>query len=309
MGLAFEPKISRPTGLILASLLAAPAYLTIVWVVAGEAGLRLFPTYFLAYFLGYGVLFPVGMECVGQRLHSVPPQWRMPILLGAVFTIALAGSLVIYAILEQARINPRGPLWLWLLSHTVTASLIGGVIAIAIARKEEQRSTLEAVRLHLREEESARQEAVKRASQAESAAFESIGAIREINDSLQRLAGSKKIHNENSNRILSRVGSRIYALELASVLYFKAQDKLILAVTAEGKYAVDRSLNDLEQWLRDRGFFRIHRSTLLNLQHVHDLQLQAGGEALVRLKQDTQEGFAPVSRDRLKDLKRALTSL
>ena len=68
---------------------------------------------------------------------------------------------------------------------------------------------------------------------------------------------------------------------------------------------VDHPVSDLEQKLDPRHFFRIHRSTLLNLAWVKELDAWFGGRVLVRLK-DRKSTELQVARERVQELKKRL---
>ncbi|MGD0868011.1 MAG: LytTR family DNA-binding domain-containing protein [Bryobacteraceae bacterium] len=106
-------------------------------------------------------------------------------------------------------------------------------------------------------------------------------------------------------RIASRFGDRIQILELAQVTYFFAHDKLTYAATEAKNYVVDYTVSDLEQKLSPRSFCRIHRSTLVNLAWVKEMDAWFGGRVLVRLK-DAKSTELQVARERVAELKKRL---
>jgi two-component system LytT family response regulator len=106
-------------------------------------------------------------------------------------------------------------------------------------------------------------------------------------------------------RIASRLGERIHILDLAKVTHFFAQDKLTYAATEGKNYVIDYSVAELEQKFDSRQFCRIHRSTLLNLAWVRELDAWFGGRALVRLR-DSKSTELQVARDRVAELKKKL---
>jgi two-component system LytT family response regulator len=127
---------------------------------------------------------------------------------------------------------------------------------------------------------------------------------------LAQLAGALRqpgagLAAEYPERIASRLGERIHVLELAKVTHFFAQEKLTYAATEGKSHVVDHTVSDLEQKLDPRHFFRIHRSTLLNLAWVKELDAWFGGRALVRLK-DARSTELPVARERVQELKKRL---
>lgn len=53
-----------------------------------------------------------------------------------------------------------------------------------------------------------------------------------------------------------------------TIIYIKAQDKYTTVKTREGEYLVRRSMNDWENILANRFFYRIHKSYIINLAYV-----------------------------------------
>jgi two-component system LytT family response regulator len=106
-------------------------------------------------------------------------------------------------------------------------------------------------------------------------------------------------------RIASRVGDKLELVELSRITHFYASDKLTYAATAERSYVVDPSITELESRLDPGRFVRIHRSTILNLDHLRELHTWFGGKMVARLK-DPKNTELSVSRDRVHALKERL---
>jgi len=128
---------------------------------------------------------------------------------------------------------------------------------------------------------------------------------RELRELLDRLNAVAVAQPEYPARIASRIGERVELVELERVTHFFAADKLTYAATPAKNYVVDQTIQELEQRLNPRKFIRIHRATLLNLDHLHDLHAWFAGRMLVRLKDEKKTELA-VSRDRVKALKERL---
>lgn len=122
---------------------------------------------------------------------------------------------------------------------------------------------------------------------------------------LDQLAGALRPPAEYPERITSRLGDRIHILDLAKVTHFFAQEKLTYAAIEGKNHVVDHTVADLEQKLDPRRFFRIHRSMLVNLSWVKELDSWFGGRALVRLK-DGRNTELQVARERVHELKKRL---
>lgn len=110
---------------------------------------------------------------------------------------------------------------------------------------------------------------------------------------------------EYPRRIASRVGERISFLDLDTVTHFLAQDKLTYAVVNGHPHSVDQSIAELERRLDPARFFRVHRSALVNVDWIHEVNSWFAGKVVVSLK-DQQRTQIPVSRDRVRALKTQL---
>src|SRR5260370_2644013 len=106
-------------------------------------------------------------------------------------------------------------------------------------------------------------------------------------------------------RIAIRLGERLQFLDLDQITQFFAQDKLTYAATKTKNHVVGYTISDLEKKLNPKQFCRIHRSTLLNLVYVLELDAWFEGRVLARLK-DEKRTELQVSRDRVQELTKQL---
>jgi two-component system LytT family response regulator len=106
-------------------------------------------------------------------------------------------------------------------------------------------------------------------------------------------------------RIASRVGERISFLTLDDVSHFLAQDKLTFAITSGKKHCIDETITDLEHRLDPARFLRIHRSALVNVDWIHEVNSWFAGKVVLTLK-DSQHTQLTVARDRVRTLKERL---
>jgi two-component system LytT family response regulator len=123
---------------------------------------------------------------------------------------------------------------------------------------------------------------------------------------LQQLTDSLRAAKpEYPDRIASRLGDRLWFIDLARVTHFYAEDKLTFAVSEGKAYCVDYTIADLERKLDPKKFLRIHRSTVVNLAWIKEVASLPGGALNVRLK-DGKETDLTVARDRARDFKARL---
>ena len=123
---------------------------------------------------------------------------------------------------------------------------------------------------------------------------------------LQELAASLRgQRSDYPRRIASRVGERISFLDLDAVTHFVAHDKLTYAVVNGHRHSVDQTITELERRLDHARFLRIHRSVLVNVDWIHEVNSWFAGKVILSLK-DPQHTQIPVARDRVRSLKSRL---
>jgi len=91
-------------------------------------------------------------------------------------------------------------------------------------------------------------------------------------------------------RIPSKIGDRIYVMNEDDIVYFASEQKLVFAYLDDTKYLVNYTLEELHNRLDPEKFFRIHRSTIVNLNFVDTIEVWFGGgyKMNVRDKQKTE---------------------
>jgi len=131
------------------------------------------------------------------------------------------------------------------------------------------------------------------------------GTPEAINDAQLIRSVARELSRKFPDRIASKTGERVIFVSMSDITHFYAKDKLTFAATASKDYVVEGSISELEQRLNPNQFLRIHRSTLLNLGFVDEVNSWFGGGMVVRLK-DGKRTELSVARDRVRDLKKRL---
>jgi two-component system LytT family response regulator len=123
---------------------------------------------------------------------------------------------------------------------------------------------------------------------------------------LQQLTNSlRETSLKYPERVASRLGDRLWFIDLPRVTHFYAQDKLTFAVSEGKAYCVDYTIAELEKKLDPRKFVRIHRGTVVNVAWIKEVASLPGGALNVRLK-DGKETDLTVARDRAREFKARL---
>jgi two-component system LytT family response regulator len=125
----------------------------------------------------------------------------------------------------------------------------------------------------------------------------------ELPELLQELAAKLRGDRpEFPRRIATRVGERVTFLDLDAVTHFTAQDKLTYAIVNARQHCIDQTIAELERRLDPSRFLRIHRSTIVSVDQILELNSWFGGKVVVTLK-DAQHTQLTVARDRVRILK------
>ena len=94
--------------------------------------------------------------------------------------------------------------------------------------------------------------------------------------------------------IKARLGDEVRLVAADDVYFFKAEDKYTVVKTRKGEYLIKISIRQLSEELDPDQFWRIHRSTIVNLNRVAGVHRSFGGRLLIKLR-DLPETL-PVSK-------------
>lgn len=101
-------------------------------------------------------------------------------------------------------------------------------------------------------------------------------------------------------KIPARLDGKVALINPGDILYVVAEDSKTVLCTANGRIPTHLTLNDVEQKLARSGFFRAHRSYLVNLQHVTEV-IAYTRNSYTLILQDRSE--IPLSKSAAKDLR------
>ena len=115
-------------------------------------------------------------------------------------------------------------------------------------------------------------------------------------DALNRVVLSDRLY---PRRFLAKRGNKFRVVSQGEICYFESEEGLTKLCTREHEYWVQPTLADLETRLNPAFFFRLSRSSIVNLNEVLEVVPLTGGHGEVILKSGAR---LEVSRRRMKDL-------
>jgi DNA-binding LytR/AlgR family response regulator len=101
--------------------------------------------------------------------------------------------------------------------------------------------------------------------------------------------------SESFRKIVGRRGSDLYLLDRAEIIAFQAEGELVHIITSAQRYLSDHSLKALEEKLEHPQFRRIHRSTIINTDHIRRISPLSSKRWLLRMS----NGFEAIVSKRL----------
>ncbi len=103
---------------------------------------------------------------------------------------------------------------------------------------------------------------------------------------------------------VERAGKRAF-IPVSDIAYIEAQADVSRAVCAGGVFTVNESISSLDERLTPHGFLRVHRSYLVGIDRVRDIEVDKA-TGLMELGLEGAPDTVPVSRRRMPQVKEAL---
>lgn len=108
---------------------------------------------------------------------------------------------------------------------------------------------------------------------------------REITPELERLIEALRITDK---KLSVKVNGEIHLIDLKAILYVETVERCTFIYTEDGVFESPLRLYELEAMLAEHNFFRINKSTLLNLNKIESLKSDIDRRIRVRLKNGYQ---------------------
>jgi len=110
------------------------------------------------------------------------------------------------------------------------------------------------------------------------------------------------IAKRQAPRIAFKAKGSILLLDLADILAVQAEGNYVSLQHRPNPYLVHESLSSMAEKLKPYGFIRIHRSVVVNISAVEEIQPLPTGEYRLRVKSGEQYLVTRTYKDNLRDL-------
>ncbi len=102
------------------------------------------------------------------------------------------------------------------------------------------------------------------------------------------VSDSSKEPQKYLERIVVKSSGRIYFVKTKDIIRIKAAGKYLEILTAEKEHVIRQTMSDIESKLDPELFLRIHRSTIINIDQIQEIQHWYKNEYLFKLKNAEQ---------------------
>ncbi len=116
---------------------------------------------------------------------------------------------------------------------------------------------------------------------------------------LQRLLAEINKEQKYLHRILVNSGTRYFFVKIGDLQFISAEEKYVKLHTEKGGYLLRETMNEMEQRLDPTKFARIHRSHLVNVDYIQEIQPGSHGDCLAILKNGVKLTVSRRYRERL----------
>lgn len=116
-----------------------------------------------------------------------------------------------------------------------------------------------------------------------SRAIKNIDTKKQNVDSLSKLLTDAGAINENLKRILVNKGSKYFFIKADDIFFISAEEKYIEIHTEKERYLLRHTMQAMEEKLDKQKFKRIHRSYIVNMDCIKEMQPYSHGDYIVIL--------------------------
>lgn len=117
-----------------------------------------------------------------------------------------------------------------------------------------------------------------------------LGRLKQAIDKVKaRLAPAKaktETYLSPAKRLVSKCGDRIHLMKIEDIAFFRADSGATRAYQFDRSYPVSDSLDQLEKDLDSNTFIRLHRSYLVNIDHIKEIQRWFNGKLMVLINDE-----------------------
>lgn len=121
-------------------------------------------------------------------------------------------------------------------------------------------------------------------------------------DKVEKLKSQIDDDVEFLDRVIVKQNQKINILPIEKVTYFEAQDDYVMVHTNEGKFLKQKTMKYFEDHLNPKDFIRIHRSSIVSISQVKEIELFDKDSYKAVLKDGTKLSVSRSGYSKLKEI-------
>jgi two-component system LytT family response regulator len=111
----------------------------------------------------------------------------------------------------------------------------------------------------------------------------------------------KPEHQRRPDRLVVKSGGRVFFVRTDDIVWIEAAGNYVRLHLRDQSHLFRETMNQMESRLDPERFFRIHRSRIVNTEHIKELQPWLNGEYVVVLQNGTELRLSRSYRERLEE--------
>lgn len=124
---------------------------------------------------------------------------------------------------------------------------------------------------------------------------------KEVNTQLNTLATNLQTDDQSKKKIILKTFDTVYLVKVKDIVYLESDGRYSTIFLESGEQViVSNTLKHYDELLCEFGFYRAHKSYLINLEHIHRFEKAEGGYVI--LEGDAKVPVASRKRDGLMEL-------
>ena len=96
--------------------------------------------------------------------------------------------------------------------------------------------------------------------------------VQQENTEVEKINNFREASEEKIDRVVVKQGAKIVVIDVDTIQYIEAQDDYVMIYTNEGRFLKQNTMKFFETHLPKDGFIRIHRSYIVNVNEIAELQ-------------------------------------
>lgn len=133
-------------------------------------------------------------------------------------------------------------------------------------------------------------------------ALEKIESKKEKKDDLAQLIKTIGKEKKSVERFLVSHASKYFFVQADDIIYISSDEKYVKLHTANGTFILRETMNNMEEKLNQEKFARIHRSFIVNVSQIKEMQSWSHGDYLVILKNAEKLNMSRRFKERLMNI-------